>query len=63
MGEQLQLDYKELLKHELISLRETLIVMDTALPYTRAGHLAEKISVCLDYLLYLEDTSLPKEAT
>lgn len=58
-----QLDYKELLKHELVSLRETLIVMDTALPYTRAERLAEKISVCLDYLLYLEDTSLPKEAT
>lgn len=49
------IDHAELLKLELVSIREKLINMDTFMPQTRAGELAEKINVCLDYLFHLED--------
>lgn len=53
------LDYREAMRAELVSLKERLVSMDTFMPYTHANELAEKINVCLDYLFYLEDTSLP----
>lgn len=55
----MELDYREALRAELISLKEKLLVMDTFLPHTRAKELVEKVNVCLDYVFYLEDTSLP----
>lgn len=55
----MELDYREALRAELISLKEKLLVMDTFLPQTHANELAEKVNVCLDYVFYLEDTSLP----
>lgn len=57
----MELDYREAMRVELTSLKERLIVLDTFMPATNAGELAEKVNVCLDYLFYLEDTSLPVE--
>jgi len=45
-------NYKELLKDNLISLKHGLEVLGDA-------NLSNKVNVCLDYLFYLEDTSLP----
>lgn len=47
------INYKELLKDNLISLKHGLEVLGDA-------NLSNKVNVCLDYLFYLEDTSLPK---
>lgn len=55
----MELDYREALRAELVSLKERLIIMDATMPHTRAKELAEKVNVCLDYVFYLEDTSLP----
>lgn len=56
----MELDYREAMRAELVSLKERLDSMDTFMPYTRAQELVEKINVCLDYLFYLEDTSMEK---
>ena len=59
----MELDHAELLRNELISLREKLLVMETFLPMTKAGELAERVSVCLDYLFHLGDIPLMEQIT
>ena len=46
-------NYKEMLRDNLISLKEGLDVIGDL-------NLINKVNVCIDYLFYLEDTSLPK---
>jgi hypothetical protein len=45
-------NYKEMLRDNLISLKEGLDVIGDL-------NLINKVNVCIDYLFYLEDTSLP----
>ena len=47
-------NYKEMLRDNLISLKEGLDVIGDL-------NLINKVNVCIDYLFYLEDTSLPIE--
>ena len=56
------IDHAELLKLELVSLKEKLINMDTFMPQTHAIELAERVNVCLDYLFHLEDMGKHDEA-
>lgn len=59
----MELDHAELLREELISLRERLLVMEACLPISNAGELAERVSVCLDYLFHLGDIPLLEKIT
>jgi hypothetical protein len=45
-------NYKEMLRDNLISLKDGLEVLGDL-------NLINKVNVCIDYLFYLEDTSLP----
>lgn len=49
------IDHAELLRTELVSIKEKLITMDLFMPHTHASELAERVNVCLDYLFHLED--------
>jgi hypothetical protein len=45
-------NYKEMLRDNLISLKDGLEMLGDF-------NLINKVNVCIDYLFYLEDTSLP----
>lgn len=51
----MELDYKELAKEQLISIKQSLEYLDATV--MRVPDLLNKLDTALDYLFYLEDTS------
>lgn len=53
----MELDYAELLKHELISLKEQLAMLSVVLPEP-AEAMKSQVEKCIDYSFYLTDNTI-----